>query len=487
MLSVYALMAWTAAGIGERSAAVLRSILPHFLHPTIGRWENGFARFYDLPNSAVPIGTFLALLAAAFVLYVAAVHVIAPSVKRRIRRRSGYDDIPVVVKSRDRSDSLKLILVFGVAFRLVLFPTPLILENDLYRYLWEGKVAAAGISPYAHAPREALCDPCETDVGLRLSGLRSESSQSEAVFGRIGRKDVPAVSPPVSMGFFSLVAAIRPDSELAMKGLIFGFDVATMILLAVILKAMNRPPGAVLIYAWSPLVIKEFANSGHLDAIGIFFLMLAFWFWIRRSRFGVIAGWTGSILSKYFAVVLAPIFWRRIGVTGLIAAGIVSVLSFVPFLLMDTGGMAGISNTFSGFVTFGREWKFNAGLFRIIEFVVGTPTAKFIVTAVILGLMALLARNRFDSPRRAAQAVLILLFASLALSPIVNPWYVTWIVPFLCLTISPAMLALTALVNVSYTGFIDSREILCLTALEWGIVLLLVIREIRRWRYLFGP
>ncbi|MBI4180041.1 hypothetical protein HY522_11535 [bacterium] len=454
-LAVYALMAWAAIGIGDRSAAVLRSILPHVLHPTIGQWENGFARFYDVPNSAVPIVTFLALLAAAFVLYAAAIR--------------------VIVKLQDRFDSLKLILGFGVAFRLVLFPAPLILENDLYRYLWEGKVALAGVSPYRHAPIGAFCDPCDDEIGKQLSDLRRESPQSEMIFSRIGRKDVPAVYPPVSMGLFALVAAIRPDSELAMKAMILGFDIATMVVIVFILKAMKRSPAAVLIYAWSPLVIKEFANSGHLDAIGIFFLLLAFWFWIRRSRVGVIAGWTGSILSKYFAVVLAPIFWRRIGLAGLIAAGIVSVLSFVPFLLMDTGGMAGISNTFSGFVTFGKEWKFNAGLFRVIEFAVGTQMAKFIGAAVILGLMALLARNKYDSPRRAARAILLLLFASLVLSPIVNPWYVTWIVPFLCLTISPAMLALTALVNVSYAGFIDSREILWLTAVEWGIVLGLII------------
>ncbi|MBI4178356.1 hypothetical protein HY522_02890 [bacterium] len=89
--------------------------------------------------------------------------------------------------------------------------------------------------------------------------------------------------------------------------------------------------------------------------------------------------------------------------------------------------------------------------------------------------MALLARKRFDSTRRVAGAILILLFASLALSPIVNLWYVTWIVPFLCLTISPALLALTALVIVSYAGFIESREILWLTVVEWGVVLGLFI------------
>ena len=461
MLAVYALMAWTAVGIGERSAAVLRSILPHLLHPTIGRWENGFARFYDVPNSAVPIGTFLVLLVAAFALYAAAIH--------------------VIVRSRRRADCLKIILAFGVAFRLVLFPTPLILENDLYRYLWEGKATLAGVSPYVHAPRVALCDPCTDDIGRKLSALRNESPQSQTVFDRIGRNDVPAVYPPLSMGLFAFAARLRADSEWVMKAMILGFDIASMFVIVSILRAMKRPPAAVLIYAWSPLVIKEFANSGHLDAIGIFFLLLAFLFWIRRSRLCVVAGWTCSILSKYFSLVLLPVFWRRIGFSGLIAAGILSAMSFVPFLLMDPGGVAGISNTFSGFVTFGKEWKFNAGLFRIIEFAVGDPAAKFIGALVILGLMALLARKRIDSPRLAARAVLILLFVSLALSPIVNPWYATWLVPFLCLTMSPAILVLTVLVSVSYAGFIHSREILWLTGVEWGVILFLLGYEMRRW------
>ncbi len=283
------------------------------------------------------------------------------------------------------------------------------------------------------------------------------------------------------MGLFAFAARLRADSEWVMKAMILGFDIASMFVIVSILRAMKRPPAAVLIYAWSPLVIKEFANSGHLDAIGIFFLLLAFLFWIRRSRLCVVAGWTCSILSKYFSLVLLPVFWRRIGFSGLIAAGILSAMSFVPFLLMDPGGVAGISNTFSGFVTFGKEWKFNAGLFRIIEFAVGDPAAKFIGALVILGLMALLARKRIDSPRLAARAVLILLFVSLALSPIVNPWYATWLVPFLCLTMSPAILVLTVLVSVSYAGFIHSREILWLTGVEWGVILFLLGYEMRRW------
>jgi alpha-1,6-mannosyltransferase len=47
---------------------------------------------------------------------------------------------------------LAWILLIGLAARLVMLPSLPMLEDDHYRYLWDGGVVWEGISPYAHAP-----------------------------------------------------------------------------------------------------------------------------------------------------------------------------------------------------------------------------------------------------------------------------------------------------------------------------------------------
>src|SRR5262249_1939844 len=55
----------------------------------------------------------------------------------------------------DAQPALLVILVGAAAMRLALLWTEPTLSGDIYRYIWDGRVQAAGINPYAHVPAAA--------------------------------------------------------------------------------------------------------------------------------------------------------------------------------------------------------------------------------------------------------------------------------------------------------------------------------------------
>jgi len=49
---------------------------------------------------------------------------------------------------------LKVMLLVALVTRAILIPSFPIQESDLYRYLWDGRVVAAGMDPYRFSPEE---------------------------------------------------------------------------------------------------------------------------------------------------------------------------------------------------------------------------------------------------------------------------------------------------------------------------------------------
>lgn len=261
-----------------------------------------------------PILQVLGLFSVSFFLYLAS-----------------YRLVMVNPKS-DRND-LRIVLLLALAFRLVqLFANP-IQEVDIYRYLWDGQVLASGSNPFAYSPQQIELSPRDTSDN-RLLGLQDLSSSTpaiETIFERVHFRSVPTVYPPISQLVFALAARLTPDAAtlethlLVMKGIFVACDLATVMVLAGLLAKLEMPPALCLAYAWCPLVIKEIANSGHLDAVAVFLtsssIALTAGPMLTESRRGlardIAAGglWGLAILAKFYPIVLAPLlatwWWRR--------------------------------------------------------------------------------------------------------------------------------------------------------------------------------
>lgn len=219
-------------------------------------------------------------------------------------------------------------VIFGLAvsIRLVaLFSTP-ILEIDYYRYIWDGKVVCEGVSPYRYSPAQVLESRVTLDLDLnRVANLAVRSESNHTILSRVHFENYTTLYPPVSQLIFAATMKVTPEAAsvdfqvIAMKIAMTLFDLGIMLLVWRLLFLARMHPGWLIAYAWNPLVIKEIANSGHLDSIAAFFLVLTLYLIVRYKLFPgtglsrwllVLAGLTLGlgVGAKLFPAVLFPAF-----------------------------------------------------------------------------------------------------------------------------------------------------------------------------------
>ena len=211
---------------------------------------------YDSHGPDRPLLTVLGVFGALFAIYLIS--------------------IPVALRVSNQRRWLIVLFSASVVFRLIVLFSEPIQEVDLYRYLWDGAVTDQGINPYQYSPaeiRDALGSENDDPNIAKLVGLVESDDGLSRVLERVHFAELPTVYPPVSQLVFRLVHCVTPnDSSVStrvrlMKLAIVTFDIGIIILLFKLLIALEKNPGWFVAYAWSPLTIKEFANSGHLDAI----------------------------------------------------------------------------------------------------------------------------------------------------------------------------------------------------------------------------
>ena len=185
-----------------------------------------------------------------------------------------------------------IILAFALACRLApLFADPF-LSSDVYRYVWDGIVQHAHISPYRFVPG----DPA-------LGFLRAPNQD---IFDNINRRDYAhTIYPPVAQALFYCITFLSP-TLVAMKTAMVFFEVLTVSALVRILKLLGVRREQVLLYAWCPLLVWEVAGAGHLDSVAMAFISMAVLFRIRRQAVltGLFLGL--AVMTKLYPIVLLP-------------------------------------------------------------------------------------------------------------------------------------------------------------------------------------
>jgi len=327
---------------------------------------------------------------------------------------------------------LAAILGFAVLFRLIIFFSPPSLSDDVYRYVWEGGVVARGMNPYALAP-----------AAPELVGLRDD-----AIFPRINHKELPAIYPPANQLLFGAVALFS-QNVYVMKGLFVLFDLAAIAVLLALLRHLQADPRLVIVYAWNPLVVVEFAGSGHLDSAGIFFLLLALYLHASRKN-----GRAGMVLAvacmcKFIPGLLIPFFMKKRGWR----PGLVFLLTVGAFYLpfIDAGWQV-----LGSLPVYSSHWLFNGSLYAaVLQVAEDQRVARMIVGSLFAAFFAALLlwywrRGAGDDPRLLCRACFLMLAIVMVLSPVLYPWYLCWIVPLLSLFPSRAWLLLSGTVFFSY-------------------------------------
>jgi hypothetical protein len=301
----------------------------------------------------------------------------------------------------------KRVIVTGLALAAVwhlLFllkpPGP---DDDIHRYVWDGRVQRLGHNPYIMIPS----DPAFAE--LHTSETRM-----------LNNPDVPSPYPAGAQLFFRAVTSIH-ESVFALKVAFVLCNLAMVFVLLDVLRSSRQPAHWVLAYAWNPLLATEVAGSGHVDIVGALLLLVSVAALWRRWRAIAAIAFALAIAVKFLPIVLVPLYWRRLRIRDALLAVFVVGLLYVPFL--------GIGRLPTGSLdAYVQRFRFNDPLFAMLER--GLAPQLVAALAVLIGI-ATAVWLRIKSAAWSSDAFAWPMAVSLLCAPVIYPWYLLWMLPFL--------------------------------------------------------
>jgi len=325
-----------------------------------------------------------------------------------------------LVERVDGVQVLRLVIGTAIVLRVVLLMTEPLLSTDIYRYVWDGKVQAAGINPYRYIPADQA-----------LAVLRDE-----AVYPNINRPDYAhTIYPPVAQMFFFLATRLG-ENVTAMKLALLACEAVAVAAIALLLMRLGRPLTRLVAYLWHPLPLWQIANSGHVDALMVALMMLGLWFALSDRPLRGAAAMTLGALVKPFALLALPATWRPWDWKVPLVVMATAALCYVPYLSVQWGVFGYLTSGYLGEeqYTSGNNiwplalWRLVAGVWR------GDVFVYFALAALVLIVMGLRAAR--ETPRNAESTLTsvhhIILTFLFVLSPN-YPWYFLMATPFVAL------------------------------------------------------
>jgi alpha-1,6-mannosyltransferase len=381
--------------------------------------------------------------------------------------------IALIERSPTDRWTLPILLLAAFGARVTAIVHPPFLSTDIYRYVWDGKVQAAGINPFRYIP----ADP-------HLAFLRDAQ-----IYPHINRRTYAhTIYPPGAQIFFLLVARLHA-SVIFMKSALLVCEAVTCAALIRCLTLLGQPRERVLLYAWQPVCVWEIGSSGHIDALAVTAIALALMARLQGRPRGAVAWLGAATLVKLYPVVLFPAFLRRriVGplllLVGIVAAG------YLPYISVGRG-------VFGFLPEYAKEEGIDSGVrFFPLDVIdraihISIPSSAYIAACMVLMAALALWAWRAGVNRQACVAAGLVLATGLTLcfSPH-YPWYFLWLLPFL--TLWPWRPAFFLVIGVTYllsTKFGAPREIFQMnTLLYGGFFLLLALDLLVRARPQRGP
>ncbi len=443
-----------------------RTLLPSFRL----LWLIGTAILYGILAYAVPrseFGLLLGLLAGLF---------------------CGYGWIGQTKRLWTTGDDVSIDgFLFGSAvfFRLILLFAMPQLSDDVYRFVWDGRLLAHGYNPYLYLPGHLLNTPIAAHCGL-----------TESLFRQLNSPGYFTVYPPVNQALFGLAAWLSPNSLLGnvvwLRVPIVGAEIGSLWLMVGLLRRFGLSPNLALRYGLNPLVILELTGNLHFEAVMLFFTLLATRLLLNRCRVASAGALAMAIGTKLLPLLLLPLLVRRLGWRmglgyALLTGGMTAAL-FVPFASLELA-----RNLFSSLALYFQKFEFNASVYYVLRaagyWIKGYNAIERIgfwlsVTTTVSILWIAFRWRTTPAP------VLIITTLTLyfAFATTVHPWYVTTLVAASVFARFRYPVVWSGLIPLSYFTYANHpyHENLWLTALEYGIVLILGLTEWRLYRRATG-
>jgi len=348
--------------------------------------------------------------------------------------------------------AVPLILLGGIAIQLAALSAPARGSDDLYRYIWDGRVQAAGIDPYSYAPgapqlarlRDPFLWPPDGAhcVGLPASAIAPPWASPPGCT-RINRPRVPTIYPPVAEAYFTTVDELAPagSGSFPIQAAAALCAIATSFLLVAGLRRLGRDPRLAVLWAWCPVVGLQAGNEAHVDVLAAFLTAAALIILARpgdRRR----AVWGGVLLglaiaTKITPILAAPAVLRRRPVAVVLAAAGATLTVYLPHLVAVGSRVIGF---LPGYLT---QTGYTSGA-RFLLLSLALPGSWATLAAVAVLAVVGLAVLRTTDPDRPWRGAVVMTGAALAVTTPVLLWYSMLLVVLVAMDGRPEWLALAA-------------------------------------------
>jgi alpha-1,6-mannosyltransferase len=296
-------------------------------------------------------------------------------------------------------------LVLAAAWNITFLRLPSGADDDIHRYVWDGRLLRLGYNPYIVIPSDPAAQQLHTPETRNLNN-----------------PDLPSPYPPGAQMFFRAVTTIH-ESTFALKVAFVVCEFAIVFVLLDVLRCTRQGAHLVLAYAWNPLLAIEVAGSGHIDILGALLLVVSAAALVRRWRAAAALALGLAVSVKFLPIVLLPLYWKRVRIRDAALAAAVVALLYVPFLNHGRIPIGSLG-------TYVQSFRFNGPVFAMLDRVI--PPQLVVVLAVLVGLVtAIWLRLRRAAPEWSPDSFAWPMAASLLCAPAVFPWYLLWLLPFL--------------------------------------------------------
>ena len=322
----------------------------------------------------------------------------------------------------------------AMLLRLALLPTGP--SDDLNRYLWEGRLVADGVSPYAQtADAESLVE------------------YRDVYWEAMNHKDKPTAYPPLAELLFAGLATVAYH-PLAFKLVFVLADCLVIAGILSILRMRGLSEAYAGLYAFNPVVLLSFAGEGHFDVLMIASLVWAVWAYDQKRYYLAVVFASLATGIKWVTLPLIPFFagggfrWLRNEMVAKLSAYM--LLSVLVLLLPAVFFWDSLSALVQGLFAFGGTRSFNGPVYDVLLH--GLELSRGACSLVVLALFASVVfwrwHQRTQSP--VDSHIRWILGALIVLSPTVHFWYIAWILPFVCLRPSLPWLVLSVSSSVYF-------------------------------------
>ncbi len=394
-------------------------------------------------------------------------------------------------------EALDFWIYSALLFRLIfLFAVPA-LSDDFYRFIWDGRLWAAGHHPFKELPTYYL------QSGLEIQGI------NPSLYDHLNSKEYFTIYPPVAQAIFWIAVVLFPNtimgSVVVMRLFVLAAEVASIVLLKKLLVRFHLDKKNVLLYALNPLVILELTGNLHFEALVICFLLLAIYLACQSRLVWAGVSFAFSVCAKLVPLIFLPLFLIRLGLKKSVvfyaAILFTCLLLFAPLLSQEV--FYGMSQSLGLYF---KRFEFNAGIYYLVrEYGYWTKGYNIIQTAgwklaVTSGLIILVVSwwpfhiaqsikgKRFvpatwHTPDYLKSVPLLMMWIwgiYLLFSTTIHPWYV---IPMLALSVFTTfrfVVVWSALIFFTYAGYSETEfhENLLIVLMEYGVILVYILYEL---------